>query len=241
MKTSEELIDKLNLPKHIAIIMDGNGRWAKSKGLPRILGHRSGAKAVREIVTACAELKIKILTLYAFSVENWNRPKTEVRALMMLLEEYLKKELKELNKNNIRLIATGRIDELPDTAQNALKKVSDATSKNTGLVLNLALNYGGRAEIIDAINKLIKEVLNGKIQIPVDEEIFKKHLYNGLLADPDLLIRTSGEMRVSNFLLWQIAYTEIYVTDVFWPDFNKDELIKAILDYQQRERRFGRI
>ena len=230
------ILDKSKLPKHIAIIMDGNGRWAKKKRLPRIMGHRAGAKTVKEIVTVCAEWNIKFLTLYAFSAENWTRPKVEINALMRLLKRYLIKEYKNLQKNNIKLTAIGRIEELPDFAKAELKKVIKLTSSNTGLNLNLALNYGGRAEIVDAINLIIREKLSN-----INEEIFSKYLYTNGLPEPDLLIRTSGEMRISNFMLWQSAYTEIWITKTFWPDFRKKDLLKAILDFQKRDRRFGGI
>ncbi len=231
-----------NVPRHVAIIMDGNGRWARERGLPRIEGHRRGAESVRQVVRACGDFGIDYLTLYAFSIENWNRPKTEVSALMRLLEFYLKQEIPELNKNNVRLAAIGRIHELPPTAQRQLEQSIDTLSKNTGLTLVLALSYGGRAEIVDAVRAITREVKAGQLDVAdVDEKLISRHLYTQSIPDPDLLIRTSGEMRVSNFLLWQISYAEIYVTDTLWPDFRKAELMKALDDYSKRHRRFGRV
>jgi undecaprenyl diphosphate synthase len=229
-----------NIPRHVAIIMDGNGRWARERGLPRIEGHRRGAESVRQVVRACGELGIEYLTLYAFSIENWNRPKTEVSALMRLLEFYLKQEIRELDKNNVRLAAIGRIHELPQSAQRQLEKSMEALKKNTGLTLVLALSYGGRAEIVDAMRSIAREVKAGRLDVAdVDEKVISRHLYTRSIPDPDLLIRTSGEMRVSNFLLWQISYAEIYVTETLWPDFRKVELLKALEDYSKRNRRFG--
>jgi undecaprenyl diphosphate synthase len=229
-----------NIPRHVAIIMDGNGRWARERGLPRIEGHRRGAESVRQVVRACGELGIEYLTLYAFSIENWNRPKAEVSALMRLLEFYLKQEIVELNKNNVRLAAIGRVHELPQSAQRQLEKSMEALKKNTGLTLVLALSYGGRAEIVDAMRSIAREVKAGRLDVAdVDEKVISRHLYTRSIPDPDLLIRTSGEMRVSNFLLWQISYAEIYVTETLWPDFRKVELLKALEDYSKRNRRFG--
>ena len=229
-----------NLPRHVAIIMDGNGRWARERGLPRIEGHRRGAESLREIVRVSGELGIDYLTLYAFSIENWNRPKTEVSGLMRLLEFYLKQEIAELNKNNVRLAAIGRIHELPASAQRQLEKSIDALKKNTGLTLVLALSYGGRAEIVDAVRSICREVKGGRLDVAdVDEKAISQHLYTRAIPDPDLLIRTSGEMRVSNFLLWQISYAEIYVTETLWPDFRKAAYLKALEDYGGRSRRFG--
>ena len=231
-----------NIPRHVAIIMDGNGRWARERGLPRIEGHRRGAESVRQVVRACGELGIDYLTLYAFSIENWNRPKPEVSALMRLLEFYLKQEISELNKNNVRLAAIGRIHELPRTAQRQLEQSIEALQKNTGLTLVLALSYGGRAEIVDAVRAITREVKVGQLDVAdVDEKLISRHLYTRGIPDPDLLIRTSGEMRVSNFLLWQISYAEMYVTDTLWPDFRKSELLEALDDYGKRHRRFGRV
>jgi len=235
-----EAIDRENLPHHIAIIMDGNGRWAKKKMLNRISGHIKGIDTVKEVVRTCRELGIKILTLYAFSVENWKRPKEEVSALMGLLKEYLQKETAEMLKNNIRLCALGRLQDLPPDVQSILSETIRKTERCEGMILNLALSYGGRSEILHAVQTLLLDVQKGKI---TSEEItfqrFSKYLWTQGFPDPDLLIRTSGEFRISNFLLWQIAYTELYVTETLWPDFDKGELLKAIADYQSRERRFG--
>jgi undecaprenyl diphosphate synthase len=231
-----------NVPRHVAIIMDGNGRWAQQRKLPRIEGHRAGAESVRQIVRACGELGIEYLTLYAFSIENWNRPKAEVAALMHLLEFYLKQEIPELNKNNVRLAAIGRIHELPQGAQKQLQKSIEALSKNTGLTLVLALSYGGRAEIVDAVREIVREVKAGRLDVAdIDEKVISNHLYTRSIPDPDLLIRTSGEMRVSNFLLWQISYAEIHVTETLWPDFRKPQLLEALEDYGKRHRRYGRV
>lgn len=229
-----------NLPRHIAIIMDGNGRWAKRRGLPRTLGHRAGIKSVRRIVEACVELKIPVLTLYAFSVENWKRPKREIDTLMRLLSEFLEKEIDEMNEHNIRFTAIGRTEELPDFVRQRLERTITATAKNTGLTLNLALNYGGRSEIVDAVRKIAADVKQDHLRPDdIDEAFFSRYLYTHALPDPDLLIRTSGEMRLSNFLLWQISYSEIYVTGKFWPDFTKKDLEEAIREFRRRERRFG--
>jgi undecaprenyl diphosphate synthase len=222
--------------------MDGNGRWAKQRGLPRVEGHREGANSVREIVRACGEIGIKYLTLYAFSSENWNRPKAEVSALMHLLEFYLRQEVAELNRNNVRLTAIGRIHELTESSQNQLAKSIAALKDNTGLTLVLALSYGGRVEIVDAVRSIAREVKTGQREIAdIDETCISQHLYTAGIPDPDLLIRTSGEMRVSNFLLWQISYAEIYVTDTLWPDFRKPQLLAAVEDFGKRQRRFGRV
>ena len=235
-----EKIDPKRLPRHIAVIMDGNGRWAKKKSLNRIKGHTKGADAVREVTRACRELGIKILTLYAFSVENWKRPKEEVAALMELLKKYLLKERDEMIKNNIRLRAIGRIEDLPSDVQKTLRETIQKTAHCDGMVLNLALSYGGRSEILHAVQEIIREVQSGKVRSEeINFQLFSKYLWTQGIPDPDLLIRTSGEFRISNFLLWQIAYTELYVTDTLWPDFDRNELIKAIGVYQSRERRFG--
>ncbi len=234
LPSASHTIDRVKLPKHIAIIMDGNGRWAKKRGLPRIMGHRAGAAAVRSTVKAASELGIEALTLYAFSTENWLRPQTETRALMELLRLTLRREVIELDKNNVRLRAIGRLRKLPPSVQEELRRCMDMTQSNSGLTLNLALNYGGRQDIVDAVNALMKQ---GKKS--ADEEDISKNLTTAGLSDPDLLIRTSGEYRLSNFLLWQIAYAELYVTPVLWPDFKRTHLQEAILDYQKRERRFG--
>jgi len=230
------------IPRHVAIIMDGNGRWAKQRGLSRIEGHRRGAESVREMVRSCGELGIEYLTLYAFSSENWARPKAEVSALMQLLEFYLKREMAELNKNNVQLAAIGRLHELPQSGQRQLEKSITALSKNTGLTLVLALSYGGRAEIVDAVRGIAREIKAGTADVAdIDEQYFSQHLYTRHIPDPDLLIRTSGEMRVSNFLLWQISYAEIYVTETLWPDFRKPQLLLALDDYSKRQRRFGKV
>lgn len=232
-------IDKSNLPKHVAIIMDGNGRWAKKRKLPRLEGHRAGANSVQEIVEACAYIGIKILTLYAFSKENWKRPKKEVETLWRLLEEYLKKEDKVLIENNLCFKVIGQRDGIPKKVKKQIERVEKLTESNTRMTVVLAINYGGRSEIIDAIKRLIKEK-----DIDIDnltEEKFSEYLYTANLPDPDLLIRTSGELRISNFLLWQIAYSEIWITKIYWPDFRKKDIFQAFIDYQVRERRFGDI
>ncbi len=234
-------IDLERLPRHIAVIMDGNGRWARKRHLPRIAGHRAGIRAVRQVVEACARLGVPCLTLYAFSVENWKRPRTEVKLLMGLLREYLKKEIAELNRNNIRFGSIGRIESLPKAVQRDLQETVEKTRRNTGLRLTLALNYGGRTELIDAVRSMASQLKENLTFDPetITEESFSRHLYTRDLPDPDLLIRTSGEMRLSNFLLWQVAYSEIWVTDILWPDFTEDELYQAVTDFQRRERRYG--
>ncbi|HVA66768.1 MAG TPA: isoprenyl transferase [Elusimicrobiota bacterium] len=226
--------DVSNIPAHVAVIMDGNGRWAKSRGLPRLAGHRAGVQSVREIVRSCGELGVKVLTLYSFSTENWLRPKSEVSQLMRLLSYALKKETLELDKNNVRLRAVGRLSELPAAVRADLEESIRRLEKNSGLILNLALNYGSRQEIVDAVNSLIKTGTG-----EITEEVLSGALYTAGLPDPDLVIRTSGEMRLSNFLLWQSAYAEIYITPVFWPDFRRKHFNAAICDYQKRHRRFG--
>lgn len=231
-------IDLDRLPKHIAIIMDGNGRWAKKRRLPRIAGHRAGIRAVRQAVEACARLGVPYLTLYAFSVENWKRPHTEVKLLMGLLREYLRKEISELNRQNIRLGVIGRIHELPQNVQRDLQHTLEETRENPGMRLTLALNYGSRAELVDAVREMA-EKLKHNGDVAIDEETFSRFLYTRELPDPDLLIRTSGEMRLSNFLLWQAAYSEIWVSDTLWPDFTQQHLFQAIIDFQKRERRYG--
>lgn len=234
-------IDKANIPNHVAIIMDGNGRWAKQKGKLRAFGHQNGTKAVRKTVEACAEIGVKNLTLYAFSTENWNRPKMEVDTLMRLLVSSLRKELKTLSEHNIRLNAIGNLDSLPDKARKELLEVIEKTSKNKHMTLTLALSYGSREEIKNAVKEISIKVKNNIISAEnIDEAIINKHLYTQNLPDVDLLIRTSGEHRISNFLLWQIAYAELYFTPVLWPDFTKEHLAEAILNYQHRERRFGK-
>ena len=235
-------IDTHNIPRHIAIIMDGNGRWANAKGLPRIAGHREGVRTVRKITEICGDLNVKILTLYTFSSENWNRPATEVSALMKLLMSSLRREVKNLMKNNVRFTVIGNINELEFNVQNELIDAIHKTKNNTGLNLNLALSYGSRQEILFAVKKLIDKVSKGEIKVDeIDESVFSKLLYTQNIPDPDLLIRTGGEFRISNFLLWQIAYTEIHVTDTSWPSFGKKELTEAIYEYQNRDRRFGKI
>jgi undecaprenyl diphosphate synthase len=233
-------IDFARLPRHIAVIMDGNGRWAKRRHLPRIAGHRAGVEAVRSTVETGARLGIEALTLYAFSVENWKRPPFEIEALMTFLKEYLRKELENIHRNNIRFQTIGRINQLDESVQFELRSASRRTVNNTGMVLNVALNYGGRVEIVDVFRKLLEKCLReGREPESITEADIERNLYTASLPDPDLLIRTSGEMRVSNFLLWQIAYAEIYVTDIFWPDFRRCDLFGAIIDYQKRERRYG--
>ncbi|MBN1364851.1 MAG: isoprenyl transferase [Syntrophaceae bacterium] len=233
-------IDTDNLPRHIAVIMDGNGRWAQKHTIGRIRGHRKGAHAVRTIVRACREIGIKYLTLFAFSVENWDRPPKEVQALMFLLEEYLRKELAELQEQEIRLTTIGDIDRLNPSVKEKLLHVKESTLKNDKMILNLALSYGAKDEIVYAVKKIMEDNKKGRIDIDeLDKETFSKYLFTAGMPDPDLLIRTSGEYRISNFLLWQLAYTELYFTKVLWPDFKKDDLFKAIASYQKRERRFG--
>ena len=235
-------IDVSRLPAHVAIIMDGNGRWAKKRSLPRVSGHREGIKSVRDTVETSARLGLKVLTLYAFSVENWKRPRAEVNTLMRLLREYIRKELRTLMDNNIRFQVIGRWHELPQTVVHDLEWGVKETQNNTGLIFNIALNYGGRTEMVDAFRRLFAQFSkNGHDQESISEEMIEKYLYTAGIPDPDLLIRTSGELRVSNFLLWQIAYSEIWVTDVLWPDFRKQDLYRAIIDYQKRERRYGGI
>ena len=237
----EETIDKGNLPKHLAIIMDGNGRWAKQKGLLRAFGHESGTKSVRTVVESSAKLGIENLTLFAFSTENWNRPKLEVELLMELLINSLKKELKTLQDNDIRLNSIGNLDLLPKSAQKKLQEVIENTKSNSRMVLTLALSYGSREELINAVKNISNKVKNNIISIDnIDESIINQHLYTRDLPEVDLLIRTSGEHRISNFLLWQIAYSELYFTDVLWPDFKEADLHEAIISYQKRERRFGK-
>jgi undecaprenyl diphosphate synthase len=239
-----DLKSKINLeklPLHIAVIMDGNGRWAKEKGMPRIFGHRSGVKAVRETTEAAAELGVEYLTLYAFSTENWNRPEREVNALMTLLVDTIKKEIKTLNKNNIRLQAIGDTSRLPPKSREALQWAIGETRQNNRMTLVLALNYSARWEILEATKKLASQAKTGTLQPEdIDDKIFSNALSTTGMPDPELLIRTSGETRISNFLLWQIAYAELYFTPTLWPDFRKEHLYEAILDFQQRERRFGK-
>ena len=229
-----------NLPRHVAIIMDGNGRWARARGLPRVMGHRAGIKSVREVVEAAREAGVEVLTLYAFSVENWKRPPQEVSTLMRLLNEYLRRELANLMRNEIRLNVLGDVEGLPKPVQEHLGRVMSSTRQNGRMTLNLALNYGGRAEILQAVRRVAEQVKAGKLKIAqLDEALFGRFLYTDGQPDPDLLIRTSGEQRVSNFLLWQISYAELYLTPKFWPDFGRADFLKALSDFQHRERRFG--
>ncbi|HET6489420.1 MAG TPA: isoprenyl transferase [Syntrophales bacterium] len=233
-------LDKTNLPRHIAIIMDGNGRWAQKHSLGRIAGHRKGAESVRKVVEACRRIGISYLTLYAFSSENWSRPEREVGALMTLLERYLKSEVKVMMKNNIRLLTIGDTAALPPKVRTILGETIEKTAGNTAMTLILALNYGSHDEILEAVRKIAEQARLGKLQTDkITEESFSEYLYTRRIPDPDLLIRTSGEYRLSNFLMWQMAYTEFYFTDTLWPDFREEQLIEAILEYQRRERRFG--
>ena len=236
-----ESIDAERLPRHIAVIMDGNGRWAGTRNLPRAAGHRAGAESVRDIVESCRRLGIEILTLYAFSTENWKRPKLEIRTLMQLLKEFIRGEKRNVHEKNIRVQAIGRIHELDESVRNALLHLTELTGRNAGMTLNVALNYSGRAELTDAVNRILSEYRGDGAPPAVTEEIISGALYTAGLPDPDLLVRTSGEMRISNFLLWQIAYAEIYVTPVLWPDFRRKHLLEAIAAYQRRDRRYGGI
>jgi len=242
LKLREAIIERGGLPRHVAIIMDGNGRWAQQRGLPRVAGHREGVNSVREIVRACGELDIQYLTLYTFSKENWKRPADEVTALMRLLLMTIKKEVTELNRNNVRLNVIGDLDDLPNLTRQSMIESMDLLKQNTGLVLNLALSYSSRREIIKAVSAIAQDALEKKLKPEqIDESLFSRYLYTADIPDPDLVIRTSGELRISNFLLWQIAYSEIFVSDVFWPDFRKEMFFKAIQAYQQRDRRFGKV
>lgn len=233
-------IDMDRLPRHIAVIMDGNGRWAEQHGKRHVEGHEAGAQSVRQIIEGCRELGVKVLTLYAFSTENWKRSKFEVEALFRLMSKYIHREIEEIDKNGIRVGHLGRFDGLPKKAQKDLQYCLDRTQNNTAMLCNVALNYGGRAELVDGIQRVAEDVRDGKIDAAaIDEDTFAKYLYNPECAEVDLLIRTSGEMRISNFLLWQLAYSEIVVQDIYWPDFRKPHLYDAIVDYQARDRRFG--
>jgi len=235
-------LDMKKIPKHIAIIMDGNGRWADLRNLPRANGHKAGVESVREIVEICGELKVQVLTIYAFSTENWKRPSLEVNALMRLLLDQLREQTPELNKKNVKMNVIGDTGRLPKRVVNELQRSIDMTKGNSGLMLNLALSYGGRQEIIKAVKAIAFDVEKGKLKADsVDEKVFVKYLYTAELPDPDIIIRTSGEIRISNFLLWQCAYSEIYITEVLWPDFRKKDLLLALLSYQKRKRRFGGI
>ncbi|MBI1883700.1 MAG: isoprenyl transferase [Chlamydiae bacterium] len=234
--------DPIKIPEHIAIIMDGNGRWARAKGWPRLEGHRSGIQAVRDVVRACGQWGVKFLTLYSFSAENWKRPGDEVKGLMFLLKTFLKMELNELMKNRVRLMAIGRLDQLPADVRKELASSIEKTKNNSGLSLVLALSYGGRSEIVDAVRRVADDIKSEKLQSSaIDETSFSNYLYTQGIPDPDLLVRTSGELRISNFLLWQISYAEIWVTETLWPDFKRDELWKAIEDFSRRQRRFGEV
>ncbi|NLT96428.1 MAG: isoprenyl transferase [Clostridia bacterium] len=233
---------KKPLPKHIAIIMDGNGRWATNRGLPRVAGHRAGVETLKQIIEFCVEINISYLTVYAFSTENWKRPKEEVNTLMNLVVEYIERELDLLDRNGIKINPIGILDELPEKTLEYIKKAAEKTKDNNKLVLNVALNYGGRAEITQAVKKICQKIANGEITPQdINEDLISRFLYTSNMPDPDLLIRPSGEMRLSNFLLWQIAYSELWVTNVLWPDFKPQHLINAIYDFQNRDRRFGGI
>ena len=230
------------LPRHIAIIMDGNGRWAKERGLSRLEGHQAGAETVRAITTACAEIGIDYLTLYAFSVENWKRPVREVNALMKFLKETLRKQTEDLDGNNVRLRIIGRTEDLPESVNEEIARAVGALKDNTGLTLVLALSYAGRVEILDAARKIVREALRGNLcEKDITDDLFRSYLYTGDIPDPDLLIRTSGELRISNFLLWQIAYSELWITETLWPAFRRKHLYQAVMEFQERERRFGRV
>jgi undecaprenyl diphosphate synthase len=236
------LLDATRLPRHVAIIMDGNGRWAAQRGMPRLLGHQQGYKTVRQIVRDAGNIGLEVLTLYVFSAENWKRPKLETDGLMRLIEAAARNELRELHENNVRIRFSGRIQELPESLQQEMRRDVEATANNTGLILNLCINYGGRAEILDATKRLVEMACRQELcEKDVTPELFAEGLYTAGLPDPDLLIRTAGEMRISNYLLWQIAYAELWVTNTFWPDFSTDHLVEAIMDYQRRVRKFGGI
>ncbi|MFH0762643.1 MAG: isoprenyl transferase [Candidatus Omnitrophota bacterium] len=236
------MIDKNNIPKHVAIIMDGNGRWAKERGLPRAVGHREGVGRVRETIRIASELGVKVLTFFAFSTENWSRPKNEIKVLMRYLDDFLATQVKELDKNNIRLKVIGSGDPIPQQLQNKIQKAQEQTKDNIRMTVVLAFNYGSRQEIAEAAKRLAQDILMGKVKIEeVDDTFFSRYLYTAGLPDPDLLIRTSGQMRVSNFLLWQISYAELYFPEKYWPSFRKKDFEEAIEEYQRRERRFGGI
>ncbi len=235
-------LDPGRIPRHVAIIMDGNGRWALRRGLRRVAGHRAGVKSLKETVRTCARLGVDVLTVYAFSTENWQRPESEVRYLMDLLVEVLHKEIDELHEAGIRVQVIGRLEGLPASVQEEIRRAEALTRRNRHMIFNVALNYGGRAEIVDAARRLAEDVRSGRLEIgEIDEARFARYLYTAGLPDPDLLIRTGGEFRVSNFLLWQLAYAELWVTPVYWPDFRRVHLLQAIVDYQRRDRRFGRV
>jgi len=235
-------IDKSRIPQHIAIIMDGNGRWARQRNLPRAIGHKAGVEAIREVVRISSEIGVKVLTLYAFSTENWKRPPEEVNILMNLLVEYLRKEVQELNERKVKIRTIGDVSKLPSICQEELKRASNKTFNNSGLILNLALNYGGRVEITDAVKIISQQVKDGRLKLQdINEAVISDCMYTSGLPDPDLIIRPSGELRLSNFLLWQCAYSEFWFSDINWPDFNKEYLFKAIIDFQKRDRRYGGI
>ncbi len=236
--TAEQIKARGNLPRHVAIIMDGNGRWAKARGVPRLMGHRAGRESVREAVKGCVALGVDVLTLYTFSTENWNRPPSEIKALMAILRQTLRSERRELRENNVRLGIIGRPSDLPPVVVAAIEETQEYLADCDGLLLNLALSYSGRAEIVDAVRRLIADEPAAD---SLDEESFGRYLYTTGMPDPDLLIRTSGEMRLSNFMLWQLAYTELWITDTLWPDFRRRHLFQAVADFQGRERRFGRV
>jgi len=236
----DDILDRNNIPKHIAIIMDGNGRWAKQRKLPRTMGHKAGVETIRRIVIEAKNLGVEYITLYAFSTENWKRPKDEVSALMKLLVEYLRSELDELNKNEVSIRISGDITKLPKEAESEINESIKVTKDNKGIVLNIAFNYGGRDEILRAVKNISEDVKSNKINInDIDEEIFNSYLYTANMPDPDLIIRPSGEMRISNFLLWQCAYSEFWFSNIFWPDFEEKHLREAIIDFQKRNRRYG--
>ena len=240
--TAEELLSRGNLPRHIAIIMDGNGRWARSRGAARLFGHRAGRESVREVVKGCVALGVEVLTLYTFSIENWKRPKREVVALMGILQDTLRTEREELRANNVRLAVIGRTQDLPPAVRKAIRETQNYLAGSSGLLLILALSYSGRAEMVDAVRAILREEARERLDpAAVDEAFIANFLYTAGLPDPDLLIRTSGEMRLSNFMLWQLAYTELWTTDTLWPDFRRRHLYQAVADFQGRERRFGRV
>jgi len=242
LQMEQRILKNGNIPRHIAIIMDGNGRWAKKRGLPRLAGHREGIRSVRDIVEACGKIGVQVLTLYTFSTENWRRPRDEVSGLMKLLVRTLKREIRDLMKNNVRVMAIGEMEDIPERIRKEFLEGIEATKNNTGLVLNLALSYGSREEILSAVRRIAADVRDGRLDpSDIDAPVFSSRLYTSALPDPDLMIRTSGELRISNFLLWQIAYTEIFITDMLWPDFRRQNLYEAIDNYQGRERRFGRV
>ncbi len=237
-----EQLDHNSIPRHIAVIMDGNGRWAKTRGLPRIAGHRAGVETIRRISEISAHLGIETLTLFAFSTENWKRPKKEVEFLLSLPKEYLRKELRNLQKNDIKITVMGDVSEIPGETVKVIEQGIEETKNNTSLNLNFALNYGGRSEIVNVVQKLAEKAVQGEISPEkIDENQINRHLYNPDLSDPDLLIRSSGEQRISNFLLWQLAYTELWFSEVYWPDFSKEHFATALLDYQSRDRKFGKV